>query len=156
MGTRSLTTFIETWKDEKGKKVKQVLATMYRQMDGYPEGMGKDLADYLKRGTLVNGIGLGNKETIQFNGMGCLSASVVGEFKTGSGGIYLVKPGSKGHGENYRYEIEGDFDDKEIILRCFEVGYMSKNKCVDKTRKIFEGSPQSFDKFLEKLKKETA
>jgi hypothetical protein len=153
MGTRSITTFIETWEHE-GKKRKQVLGTMYRQMDGYPEGMGKDLADYLKQGTLVNGIGLGKQETIQFNGMGCLSASVVAHFKDGSGGIYLVV--GKNHGENYRYEIEGDYDKKEIVLRCFEVGYMKGSKYINKTRKIFEGSPKNFDKFLEKLKKENA
>jgi hypothetical protein len=152
MGTRSLTTFIETWKDESGKKRKQVLATMYRQMDGYPEGMGKDLAEYLKLGTLVNGIGVGKQKEIQFNGMGCLTASTIAHFKDGSGSIYIVH--GKNHGENYRYEVEADFDEKEIILRCFEVGYMKGSKYMNGTRKIFEGSPKDFDKFLKKLKKE--
>jgi hypothetical protein len=154
MGTRSVTTFIETWKDESGKKRKQVLVTMYRQMDGYPEGMGKDLADYLIKGNLVNGIGFNASKLIQFNGMGCLAASTIAHFKTGSGSIYIVR--GKNHGEQYRYEVEGDFDVKNIILRCFEVGYMKGEKYFNGTRKIFDGSPKDFDKFLKKLKKENA
>ena len=58
MGTRSLTTFVETYKDNSGKKVKNEIVTMYRQYDGYMEGHGKDLADFLAGGKLVNGIGM--------------------------------------------------------------------------------------------------
>ena len=57
MGTRSLTRVIETWNDEKTNKLKkQVLVCMYRQYDGYPSGMGSDLAEFLNGGKLVNGI----------------------------------------------------------------------------------------------------
>jgi hypothetical protein len=45
MGTRSLTTFISTWKDEKTGKVKNdKIVTMYRQYDGYPTGHGLQLS----------------------------------------------------------------------------------------------------------------
>ena len=122
MGTRSLTTFVETYKDNSGKKVKNEIVTMYRQFDGYMEGHGKDLADFLAGGKLVNGIGMDDK--VVFNGMGCLSAQVVAHFKDGAGGIYLQRA-NKNSGEEYRYKVIGDFDTKEITIEVFEVGYMT-------------------------------
>ena len=147
MGTRSLTTFIEKWKDEKTGKVKQVkIVTMYRQMDGYPEGHGMDLADFLVQGEVVNGIPAGSNKLL-FNGMGCLSAQVVANFKQGSGGIYLHRGGTTNCGENYRYEvILEESNPKEIILRCYDTG----------SRKwIFEGTPQEFVTLFEEYQKQT-
>lgn len=64
---------------------------MYRQFDGYPEGHGQELADFLLSGRLVNGLsGMGKR--IQFNGMGCLAAQMIAHFKTESGGFYLYPP----------------------------------------------------------------
>lgn len=40
MGTRSLTVFIDEHNDKE-------IVVMYRQMDGYPEGHGQDLVDFL-------------------------------------------------------------------------------------------------------------
>lgn len=131
MGTRSLTTFVETYKDNSGKKVKNEIVTMYRQYDGYMEGHGKDLADFLAGGELVNGIGMDDK--VVFNGMGCLSAQVVAHFKDGSGGIYLQRA-NKNSGENYRYKVIGDLETKEITIEVFEVG--------NRAKKIFSGSPK--------------
>ena len=122
MGTRSLTTFVETYKDNSGKKVKNEIVTMYRQFDGYMEGHGKELADFLAGGKLVNGIGRGDK--VVFNGMGCLSAQVVAHFKDGAGGFYLQR-GNKKSGEEYRYKVIGDFETKEITIEVFEVGYVN-------------------------------
>ena len=140
MGTRSLTTFVETYKDNSGKKVKNEIVTMYRQFDGYMEGHGKDLADFLAGGELVNGIGMDDK--VVFNGMGCLSAQVVAHFKDGAGGFYLQRA-NKNSGEEYRYKVIGDFDTKEITIEVFEVGYMNtKGDYVNKTKKIFSGSPK--------------
>ena len=140
MGTRSLTTFVETYKDNSGKKVKNEIVTMYRQFDGYMEGHGKDLADFLAGGKLVNGIGMDDK--VVFNGMGCLSAQVVAHFKDGAGGFYLQRA-NKNSGEEYRYKVIGDFDTKEITIEVFEVGYINaKGNYVNKTKKIFSGSPK--------------
>lgn len=139
MGTRSLTTFIETWKDDEGKQRKQEIVTMYRQYDGYPTGHGFDLAEFLAGGTLVNGIGMDDK--LVFNGMGCLSAQVVAHFKDGAGGIYLQRA-NKNSWENYRYHIIGDFDTKELTIKIMEVGYMKGDKYYKGTRTIFEGTPQ--------------
>jgi len=145
MGTRSLTTFIERWNDETTGKKKQVkIVTMYRQMDGYPEGHGIDLADFLAGGTMVNGISL-NEERLVFNGMGCLSAQVVAYFKDGAGGIYLHRGGTTNCWEQYKYEVIVDEDNpKEILLRCYDV-YDRKW--------VFEGSPKDFvKKYKEKEK----
>ena len=83
MGTRSLTHVIETWNDKTGKQKKQCLMTMYRQYDGYPSGMGDELADFLKDGVVVNGIGMDEKRRV-FNGAGCLAAQLVAHFKDDS------------------------------------------------------------------------
>ena len=131
MGTRSLTTFVETYKDNSGKKVKNEIVTMYRQYDGYMEGHGKDLADFLAGGELVDGFGMDDK--VVFNGMGCLSAQVVAHFKDGVGGFYLQRA-NKNSGENYRYKVIGDFETKEITIEVFEVG--------NRAKKIFSGSPK--------------
>lgn len=140
MGTRSLTTFIEKWEDEKTKKVKQTkIVTMYRQMDGYPEGHGLDLAEFLAGGKLVNGISP-TEEKLVFNGMGCLAAQAVAYFKTGPGGIYLHRGGTINCWENYRYEVIQTEGSKDILLRCYDTS----------SRKwIFEGTPQ---KFIENIK----
>ena len=83
MGTRSLTRFISQHDDEKF-----VITCVYRQYDGYPQGHGKELADFLNSGVMVNGFG--QSEQKQFNGIGCLAAQFIAEFKNGVGGIYII------------------------------------------------------------------
>jgi hypothetical protein len=155
MGTRSLTHVIETYKDNEGKQKKNPLLTMYRQYDGYPSGMGTDLAEFLKSGKLVNGISMAETEKV-FNGAGCLAAQLVANFKEGAGGVYIHKPMNKNCGEEYVYEIYVDFDTKEVKLRCLEVGYMVKDKYVDKRRELFFGNPNDFEAWLEKHEKQNA
>lgn len=144
MGTRSLTTFIERWEDETTKKQKELkIVTMYRQMDGYPEGHGLDLAQFLAGGKLVNGIAV-NESKLVFNGMGCLSAQAIAYFKDGPGGIYLHRGGTKNCWEQYRYEVIHTEGSKEILLRCYDVY---------KKKWIFEGTPQNFISSLENIMK---
>ena len=56
MGTRSLTFVYEENKP---------IINMYRQFDGYPEGHGAELAEFLLSGEMVNGFS--QTETKQFN-----------------------------------------------------------------------------------------
>ena len=140
MGIRSLTTFIETYVDDKEKKHTTKIVTMYKQMDGYPSGYGKELAGFLARGKMVSGISVGEKEIV-FNGMGCLSAQVVAHFKEGAGGIYLHRGGTTDCGEEYRYEIL--FDGKRLTMKAIEVGWKTKDKV------IFDGSPSEFEQWVE-------
>lgn len=158
MGTRSLTRVIETWKDkEKNKVHKSKIVCMYRQFDGYPSGHGADLVEFLTGSKVVNGLSMNDlKSTKVFNGVGCLAAQLIAHFKQGAGGIYLYNPNAKDCGQEYEYELEVSFDTKEVIFRCFEVGYMSKNRkgesvYVGKKRKIFEGKAEDF---LEAVKKQ--
>lgn len=96
MGTRSLTVVQEGDTE---------IVVMYRQFDGYLEGHGKDLAEFLDGIPVVNGIGDNRKV---FNGVGCLAASLVAHFKDGAGSIYLYPAGTRDCGEEYTYIIKAE------------------------------------------------
>ena len=104
MGTRSITVI----KDENGEEI----CVLYRQFDGYPSGMGKDLKKFLSPIRLVNGITDKEDHPIA-NGMSCLAAQIVAHFKSedrskcGSlaGNIYLYPAGTRDAGEEYIYTI---------------------------------------------------
>ena len=148
MGTRSLTRVIETWNDEKTNKLKkQTLVCMYRQMDGYPSGMGSDLAEFLNGGKLVNGLSLAETKRV-FNGMKCLAAEMVAHFKDGAGGYYLYPTNTKDAWQNYEYEII-QHEDEPIQLKVIEVGYMNKGKYCKGKKTLFIGSPKGFESWLQ-------
>ena len=153
MGTRSLTRVFNTYKDEKNnKQVKQQLVNMYRQYDGYPEGHGTELADFLKSGKVVNGIGSTNETERLFNGAGCLAAQMIAHFKDGAGGFYIEPITAKNCGQEYEYEIIVDFDTIELTMKCIEVGYIdSKGNYKRGKRVLFEGKPADFEQFVEEL-----
>lgn len=114
MGTRCLTVF---------KDAEKEIAVLYRQFDGYPEGHGKELTDFLKDKRIVNGIGGNANSTNAFNGMACLAASVVAHFKEDIGGFYLYPAGVRGIGEEYTYEVSGKIGDSQatvIMIDCYE------------------------------------
>ena len=56
MGTRSLTKVIESYTGEDGKTKRETLTCMYRQYDGYLRGHGLELAEWLQKYTIVNGV----------------------------------------------------------------------------------------------------
>lgn len=97
MGTRSMTYVMDGHGDQA-----EVIVGMYRQMDGYPTGHGQDLKNFLTGMVVGNGIGC-NMPDKYANGMGCLAAQMVAEFKDGPGGIYLMA--GKDHGQDYDYFI---------------------------------------------------
>ena len=69
----------------------KVIVSIYNHYDGYPEGLGVTLASYLNDKIVTNG--LGNRDDYSvFNGMGCLSASLIEELKDGPGDIYIEDP----------------------------------------------------------------
>ena len=140
MGTRSLTKVIRTWEDEAGKTHRQPLTCMYRQYDGYMSGHGAELAEWLSRYTIVNGIPMDKSEPM-FNGMDCLAAQMFAHFKTEAGGIYCMHPDASDCWEEYLYEISEE--DKQIYLTVYEIGYESG------ATEIFHGTPE---KLLTKLK----
>ena len=120
MGTRSLTKVITTWKDTKGKKQRRPITTMYRQYDGYFDGHGKELAEWLSGYTIVNGIPMDKSEPM-FNGIDCLAAQMFAHFKDGAGGIYCMHPDAEDVFEDYLYEIEEV--GKDILITVYEMGF---------------------------------
>jgi hypothetical protein len=129
MGTRSLTMFFE-------EGDKEPFVVMYRQYDGYLDGHGQELLDFLEPRKLINGIS-GQNSSEAANGMGCLAAQAVGYFKKGEiGGIYLHKY-RKNDREDYTYEVHpGKSGSYKIVVRSWD-------------KEIFRGSLDKFAKFIE-------
>lgn len=145
MGTRSLTVFMENDEfvsgEPDGKMIKgKEICVMYRQMDGYPEGHGKDLAEFLSDMSIVNGISLAETRKIA-NGMGCLTAQVIAHFKNGAGGFYIHRAGTRKCWEEYIYTIS-QANDKPVI-KCEEIDGKKK-------KLIFNGTASDFLVWIEK------
>ena len=85
MGTRSTITFIE-----RVNAGDSIVAQVYQQYDGYLEGVGKSLADWLMPKIMVNGIP--DYEHDYANGIGDLAAQYVHDFKDRIGYLYLYSP----------------------------------------------------------------
>ena len=107
MGTRCLTVF---------KDNNKALTVLYRQYDGYPDGHGTELANFLSGKELVNGLGSGVKTV--FNGMGCLAASTIAFFKKYAGGFYIYPPDERDAGADYLYTIKNV--NNKIIMGVYD------------------------------------
>lgn len=130
MGTRSLT---YVYNDNNGIVPSEPLVCMYRQFDGYPTGHGAELAQFLNHGTLVNGLRLTDKNV--FNGMGCLAAQMIANFKQNPGNFYLYPTVlDQDCWQEYEYHV---FEDK---VKIYE-GYYTNNKV------IFDGTWKEFEKY---------
>lgn len=111
MGTRALVNVIE---DDK------VLCTIYRQYDGYPEGLGKELEEFLEDFTIVNGFSSETPKPVA-NGMGCLAAQLIKHLKDGVGNVYIFPINSKDVGEEFMYNIKENKG--KVKIECIEVEY---------------------------------
>ena len=134
MATRAM---ISIAKREEGvsfsEEPNQTIVDIYHHWDGYPEGLGVTLADYLNGKKVTNGLGRDSDNL--FNGMGCLAASLVAELKDGPGDVYIEPRESHGW-IDYQYYIWGDTY-KDIWISIF-----SDDEC------IFVGKPQQLlDKY---------
>lgn len=96
MGTRSLTFVYDEFRDTP-------IINMYRQYDGYMEGHGQELAAFLNGKRITNGIAGDSANTA--NGMGCLAAQMVANFKTEVGQFYLYPTTMKDCGQDYEYHV---------------------------------------------------
>lgn len=139
MGTRSLT-FVHS-----GIATPKPFLNMYRQMDGYPSGHGKELYEFLKPIKMVNGITTGKTDVIA-NGPGCLVAQLVAQlvahFKGGAGGIYLESPSATDCGQDYEYRVFAG--DTEIKVKCYEKRHGKSS------RLLFAGTVEEFGEFCNK------
>jgi hypothetical protein len=145
MGTRSLTKVIEDGK---------AIVCMYRQFDGYPQGHGRELAEFLAPITMVNG--LSGQPVKVANGYGCLAAQIVTHFKAqhDAGGIYLYEPEASDCGEEYVYLVEGGHSgqgwDRKPTQPTISV------QAVYEKKQLFKGSPAEFLNWLEKVNEKEA
>ena len=106
MGTRSTVKFYNEFNDE-------LILSVYQQFDGYIDGVGHDLANFLADKEVINGIG--NNQSMEggyANGMGCLAAQYVAANKTGIGGFYLT---NKDDEQEYNYEVR--LVDGQLIIK---------------------------------------
>lgn len=135
MGTRSLTR-VHAYDGETIAR----LVNIYRQFDGYPEGHGVDLAEFLQDRTVGNGIPGGQLENAKFsNGPHDLAAQLVCHLKTDNpvGGIYLYSPDARDCWEEYLYDIFVSY--KDVFVRVYETWGGDKEDIL-----IFQGGVDSF------------
>ena len=119
MGTRSLT---YVYSED------TPLINMYRQYDGYPSGHGAELAEFLSGFEIVNGYGEVKPKLA--NGMGCLAAQLIANFKQTVGGFYIYAVTDTDCGQEYEYHV---YENRVVVKNPTEV--------------IFEGDYQSFAEF---------
>ncbi len=119
MGTRSLTFVYD------GDKP---LINMYRQFDGYPSGHGAELAEFLNGFDIVNGYGEVKPKLA--NGMGCLAAQMIANFKQSVGGFYIHAVTDTDCWQDYEYHV---FENRVVVKNPTEV--------------IFEGTWNNFLEF---------
>lgn len=139
MGTRSTIKFIEKWENGCDE-----LVNIYQQYDGYIDGVGKELARWLLSKTLVNGFRFGMKMKTYANGVGCLAAQYIKEFKNEIGDLYLV---SLSDTEEYNYKV---IIDSTMINGNNPINNIITIIITDYTGKeIFTGSPRELLSFNE-------
>lgn len=84
----------------------QILVSIYRQMDGYPNGLGREVAEFCAARTIVNGYSPAMTAKNHVNGMGCLAAQLIEHLKGGDiGSIYIRDTSPDSHGERYSYNL---------------------------------------------------
>jgi hypothetical protein len=147
MGTRSLT-FVYNGEE--------AIINLYRQYDGYPTGHGAELAEFLNPFEMVNGLPAkkpGEAEPKVANGMGCLAAQLIANFKVGAGQFYLYPTSAIDCGQDYEYHIYKD--EAGLRVRITDRGCnMFGLTMSDKNEAIFDGSLAEFTEFC--TEKETA
>lgn len=82
----------------------QVLVSIYRQFDGYPDGLGQEIADFAANMSVINGIS-GQVAGEAANGMGCFAAQLISHLKHDIGNVYIRDTSDESHGEEYSYNI---------------------------------------------------
>ena len=118
------------------------LINIYQHYDGYIDGVGHELARWLCKKKLVNGLPL-NYDQNMANGIGCLAAQFIRDFKEEPGGLYINSLDNISDEYHYEVVINDSFRDAipvnavtEIIVRCYE-------------EEIFRGTPEELLEFKE-------
>lgn len=146
MGTRSLTFVYDG---------ETPIINMYRQYDGYPTGHGAELAEFLAPFEMVNGISVraDKQERKIANGMGCLAAQLVSNFKQEAGQFYLYPTSAVDCGQDYEYHIYQGTEGLRVRITnrgCNMFGLTMS----DTNESLFDGTLAEFAVFC--TEKETA
>jgi len=115
MGTRALIKVYD--KDD------EMLTQIYHHYDGYPRGVGKELAEFLLDRKIVNGFNDPGERAA--NGMGNLAAQLIYHFVQVDGmvgNVYIEAPSDDV--EEYVYEVHFGGRDDECYVICFADGEM--------------------------------
>ena len=99
MGTRSITHIHEAHTGNES-----IVCSFFRHWDGYPDGHGKDLTDWLDGKRLVNGIGSDFVEGRDFNRAGTMAVQLMAHIQDVSG-AEAIPTGDAGYGEEYTYHV---------------------------------------------------
>lgn len=139
MGTRSSIKFYSNDTDHP-------LVNIFQMFDGYIDGVGYDLAQWLCSKIMINGIGERTSQEY-CNGAGCLVAQFIKDKKVGVGGLYID---TMNRTCDYNYKV--------IINDCipFDVDEVPVNNLTkiivtnfNETEPIFKGTPEELLKFDE-------
>ena len=99
MGTRSTITFC----GKVGNKIVPFVS-IYQQYDGYLDGVGTELCEWLMDKIMVNGISDRDNRNIA-NGIGCLAAQYIRDNKHEVGGLYIYPIGNTHRNCDYNYQV---------------------------------------------------
>lgn len=146
MGTRSTITFCEKVDD---KIIPYV--NIYQQYDGYLEGVGKELCEWLKNKIIVNGFSSDDRRDIA-NGVGCLVAQFISDKKNGVGNFYIYPIGEGKNYCDYNYTVIIDgiysYSAKRLkYITTIEVDSWG-------SKPFFKGTIQELLDYIEKHKEE--
>jgi|SRR3989304_107275 len=84
----------------------ELIVSIYRQMDGYPDGLGAQIAGFAGKMEIVNGIGYGQNAGTHANGMGCFAAQLISHLKGERiGSVYIRSTDAASHGEEFSYNL---------------------------------------------------
>lgn len=112
-----------------------ILVNVYHHYDGYIEGVGHDLAEFLLSKKIVNGITCFDDMNAIANGFGCLIAQYIGNVKEGPGKVHIWPQDFKG---DYNYDVVYNGCKNEIYIKVTHF---------DKV--LFEGSPKELLEYKE-------
>lgn len=98
------------------------LCAIYRQNDGYPNGLGREVADFCATKRIVNGINSRMRSDTIANGAGCLAAQLIGFLKEGPGRVYIYPVGCDSQSYEYAIKCPATEAVEAAYKRHFETG----------------------------------
>ena len=147
MGTRSTITFFE-----KRNNSVYPIVNIYQQYDGYLEGVGKDLCEWLMSKTIVNGLSVSDENSKNIaNGIGCLIAQYIAKNKTCAGALYILPLGDRLKYCDYNYTVVVDTN-TETPYRVADRTTIGVDNWGDSY--FFKGSPEELLEYIEKQSEE--